>query len=408
MSNKIPALIQFRQHVDTQIQLGKLKAPEDPLIYAIKERQRHEVAHRIDISNHKIGHVDSEGRSYSATRSHLARIFYRDDILNHDDYLYVFDTIGNKSRGILLTQLVNNNCDGYDTLGEKNLWIEAFLKSYSKFPLEENEVSFAGDVLNDGRLLKLLSVHMASAEESAATHLQIEETLTRSGRAHRMNVELHFLKTAFVNEENSIPDQTHIDAWLDQYAIVLELRRENAKSIVGKTQVNLIQNQLRCLSGYESVLVNDKPKLEKVAQALLRSMDEDIDHLIEFMKQPASKAIYAFGKPENKGEGERIGKAMGQFSEAITSGPVEPQKAKHLLELMVISIISVNQKNLQKRDVVEFIDKVKDKVDWGLITKSLNSKGRAVLIDLIPDSDYIIPHLPKQDRGRVLEDDLGI
>lgn len=411
------SLIAFRHHVASLVNEGAFKAPEDPLIYAIKERQASEISHRIDSWNQALTHPNFGEKAWTVTLDHLARLFYRDDILEADDYQFLYSVLSGNSRGILLTQLVANNCDGYDVLGgSPNVWIKKFLQSPDLPPYNHLETDRAGAILQNGRLLKLLSVHVPDPVEAAKAHLAIEATLTETARASRFNVELGFLKSAFGSD--SLPTEEDADTWLEQYQIVLELRKENAKVIVGSTQALLVQNQIKYLANYDRVFDDEGPELikrarpdqlEKIARVLTKCLSEDVDHLIAVLSQPSSKAIRVFGIPENKGGGASIPGSMSKLISAVTQSRfVEEDKRKQLLELMVVTLISTNHKNMNKKEVAGVIDSVKDQIDWKVIVASLNSNGRAALIDLMPDSKLFRAYLPRAERGRVLENDLGM
>lgn len=424
MQQKTPPLIEFRKRVNGMISEGAFKAPEDPLIYAIKERQRLEIAHRIDSEAQELEHQNFGNKHWRMTQDHLARVFYRDDILDPDDYQYLFSVLSGKSRGVLLSQLVKNNCDGVDILGSgANVWVSKFLHSYEHQhnPLEP---SITGAVFHGARLVKLLSVHVPDVAEAAQIHLKIETSLSENPRALRMNVELEYLKTAF-NGVYGAPSTEAADKWLGEYAIVLELRKENAKELKGRTLVNLIENHLRYLDTYDHIEIEPEPsiqlrpgydqfrratdrQLESVFKALSASLNEDLDHLIQFLGQPPSQSVRAFGKPETKGEGSRIPGAMSVFAASLANDLVPPEKSKKLLEQMVVTILSINHKNMGRDKIVKFLDEVKDKVDWKVIVGDLSAKGRAALIDFMPDSKVFRAYLPRADRGRVLENDLGM
>lgn len=405
---RVPPLVQFRHHVDALIQFGQFKAPEDPLIYAIKEKQLSEIAHRIESTIQKESFELPGPPSWTVSRSHLARIFFRDDILGADDYQFLFSNLTDDSRHILLTQLVKGNCHGFDVMQNGNVWISEFLKNYGAPRSAPNQYDRKHDILMDGALVKLLSIHVRDPQEAGKIHLEIERALALESRPVRFNVELHYLKTAFTRDEGVLPTRDQANAWLDEYQIVQELRRENAKIIVGKTQVNLITNQLKYLSQYGQLKGADMQQLEKVAQVLMRNLEEDLDHLVEAMKQPASKAINTFGKPEAKGEGARIPGAMAAFASVLQNELVPADKSKQLLELMVVTLLSTNHKNMDKKEISGFIDLVKDQVDWKVVLDSLNAKGRAALIEVFPDTKYFRAYLPRAERGQVLEQDLGM
>lgn len=424
MQQKTPALIEFRKRVNALIEEGAFKAPEDPLIYAIKERQRFEISHRIENEGQTLDHPNFGDKPWRMTQDHLARVFYRDDILEPDDYQYLFSVLSSKSRGILLSHLVKGNCDGADVLGGgANVWISKFLQSYDH-PHNPLEPSITGAVFHGARLVKLLSAHVPNVIDAAQTHLRIEQSLSDKPRALRMSVELEYLKSAFGGTFGA-PSAKDSDKWLEEYAIVLELRKENAKDLKGKTLINLIENHLRYLGVHDHIEIEPEPsiqlrpgydqfrrasdlQLESVFGALSASLGEDLDHLIEFFRKAPSQAIQAFGKPETKGEGSRIPGAMQVFANSLQNELVPREKSKRLLEQMVVAILSVNHKNMDTRKISEFLDAVKDKVDWSVIVGDLNTKGRTALIQLMPDSKPFRAFLPRADRGRVLENDLGM
>lgn len=419
MTDKVPHLISVRRLVNELILAGKFKAPEDPLIYAIKEREHQEIAHRIDTVNKSYVGLDPEGKSWGASLGHLARIFYRDDVLEADDYQYLFSVLSNKSKGVLLSQLVKGNCDGHDVLGgEPNVWISTFLKAYAGRPRDELEISMADAILNDGRLAKLLSVHVPRPDEAALIHLQVEQTVAANPRAHRMNLELHYLKSAFAGAAEAAGQQD-AEKWIREYNLVLELRKENAKDISGKTQITLIDNYIRQIQAAAPVLQALDPELrnpgsatqgqiQAITRLLTASLHEDLDHLLTFMNQKPTTAVLAFGKPENKGDGQNIPTYMLKLVKNLDSELVPADKSGRLLERMVVTLLSVNRKNIPSTDVRLFLDKVKDKVDWQVVVESLNSKGRAVLIDLMPDTRPFRAYLTRAERGKTLENDLGM
>ena len=424
MQQKIPPLIEFRKRVNALISEGSFKAPEDPLIYAIKERQRFEIAHRIDSEGQVLDHPNFGDKPWRLTQDHLARVFYRDDILEPDDYQYLFSVLSAKSRGILLSQLAKGNCDGVDIRrGSSNVWISKFLQSYDH-PHNPLEPSITGTVIHGARLLKLLAVHVPNVVDAAMTHLRIEKSLSDKTRSLRMHVELEYLKSAF-SWPDGAPSSEDVDKWLGEYAIVLELRKENAKELKGKTLITLIENHLRYLEHHDHVGIEPEPSiklrpgydqfrsakehtLEDVFQALSASLNEDLDHLTQFFTQAPSQAVRAFGKPETKGEGSRIPGAMSIFAVSLSNELVPTAKSKRLLEQMVVMLLSVNHKNMDGQKISKFLDDVKDKVDWKLIVGDLNAKSRAALIEFMPDSSKFRAYLPRADRGRVLENDLGI
>lgn len=419
MTTKSASFIQFRRHVDDLVRAGEFKSPEDPLLYAIKERADREISHRIESWNQA-----TVLPSWDDTQKHLARVFYRADILEPDDYQYLFSALTPRSRGLLLGMLVTNTCAGHDTLsGEPNAWVSKFLQSYSHAhdPLEP---SITGAVILSGGLVRLLAVHVPNPLEAAQIHLEIERSLAEKTRPLRMNVELHYLKSAAPSISGS-PSDKDLDKWLDEYAIVRELRRENAKEINGKTQVLLIDNHLRYLDGqpasvqpanpelqerrsHEHINRVSDPKRNKVFSELTRSLHEDLDHLIAVMGQKPSAAIQAFGKPQNKSDGERIPGAMTVFSESLEKSLVPADKSRRLIERMLVTLLSVSHKNMATADISRFVDKVKDKVDWKSVVQDLGQKGRAALIIVFDDSKYYREHLPRGERGKVLESELGM
>lgn len=419
MTEAVPHLIKFRHHVNELILAGEFKAPEDPLIYAIKEREPREIAHRINSWNQTTVGLDRDGKSWASSLGHLARIFYRDDILEADDYQYLFSELSNQSKGILLTQLVKGNCDGHDVLGgSPNVWIHEFLKAYARHPFDEKEVSIANDVLNQGRLVKLLAVHAPNPADAALIHLQVEQTVAKSPRAHRMNVELEYLGTAFSSAFTTNGSQA-AERWLKEYNLVLELRKENAKEIAGKTQITLIENHLKHLQAWNQVDLGAASaaappgraadhQLETIARMITQSLHEDLDHLIDFMSQKPSSAVLAFGKPENKGDGQNIPTHMLRLTNTLSSDLVPNDKSAKLIERMVVTLLSVNQKNIPATNIKMFLERVRDKVDWKTVVDSLNSKGRAVLIDLMPDNRPFRAFLTRSERGKTLENDLGM
>jgi hypothetical protein len=437
MEKKTPPLIEFRKHVNALISEGAFKAPEDPLIYAIKERQKFEIDHRITCDTQFLDHPNFGQKSWRLTQAHLARIFCREDTLNADDYLYLFSVLTYGARGHLLLQLTANNCDGHDFLaGEQNVWVSRFLQDNDRYAHDPLQVDYADRVFHDAKLLKLLAIHVPDPVQAARAHLEIERTLCQNTRARRFGVELHYLKNAFSTywEKKTQPTLSFLaapsvdaaDKWIEHYNILLELRKENAKTIVGRTQVNLIENQIKHLRAYDNVdeklplIVRKTPafaeykrarkdQLERVAQLLRASLHEDIGYLIAELKQSPSKAILAFGKPENKSDGDRVPSAMDRLRDAVTtSRHVDEGQAKKLLELMLVTLLSVNHKNMQPKEITSFISSVKDKVDWAVVVGSLNAKGRAALIDLFPEREYFRAHLSRADRGKVLEQDLGM
>jgi hypothetical protein len=406
MSTKEAPFIVFRHLVQQMERDGAFKAPEDALLYSIKERQPLEITaqisstKRLDVfERHPIYYSQSEKKG-----SHLANIFFREDYLSPDDYSYLFSVMKMSERSKVLETLVKNECIDHDILnGVKSQWIRAFLEYCASTPLELPKAISAGQVLQEQRLVKLLMAYFPDPEKVVAMHLGIERMLDEDTRAQRNHIEVKHLKNA-----GDLESPTDIERWLKTQKVIEGLRRENQKTIVGSKQSNVLLNQISAFAKIEEAGAQGMAAKSQVISAIKAMVKEDLGLLIEVMKLPASKAIETFGKAGNKGDGERIPSQLKEFADLLETTVVQPDQRKQVLSLMVTRLCEVNQKNMASKEVTMFIDHVKDQVDWEGVVGFMNAKGRKTLMETFTDTSYYRGYLKRDERGKTLESEMGL
>jgi hypothetical protein len=406
MSAKEHPIIVFRKLVHQMDLDGAFKAPEDALLFSIKERQASEIKMQINSSKYLDVHERDPANRYNSMKkgSHLANIFFRDDYLAQDDYTYLFSVMGITDRSKILETLSNNSCIDHDILsGEKSRWIRAFLEDCASRPFQLPRCMNVSEILQEARLVKLLMAYFSDPEKVVSLHLGIERMLEEDTRAQRNHIEVTHLRSA-----GSLETSADIEQWLKTQKVIEGLRLENQKVIVGDKQRNVLLNQIKPFIKIEDSGVEAKAARSAVTIALKAMFKEDLGLLIEVMRLPASKAIEAFGKASTKGEGERIPRLMKDFALLIDTAIAETDQRKQVVSLMVARLCEVNQKNMPTKEVTQFIDYVKDLVDWESVVTCMNAKGRKALMEVFPDTGYYRAYLKRDERGKTLESELGL
>lgn len=403
MSAKEHNIITFRHKVQQLDLEGAFKAPEDALIFSIKERQAYEITMQINSSKYLdvIERHPTSHYQFAKKGSHLANIFFRDDYLAPDDYGYLFSVMKITDRAKVLETLANNSCLDHDILnGQKSPWIKAFLEDSATRPFELPRSMFVSEILQEGRLVKLLMAYFNDPEKVVALHLGIERMLEEDTRAQRNHIEVTHLKRA-----GTLESDADIEQWLKAQKVVEGLRRENQKEIVGEKQSNVLLNQIKAVIQLETSPVEHKASVASSIKAMIR---EDLEFLIQVMKLPASKAMETFGKADTKSGGKAMPGRLSDFALLIDMPSVDPEQRKQVIGLMVSRLCEVNRKNMVTKEVTAFITDVKDKVDWKEVVASMNAKGRKGLMEIFPDTGYYRAYLKRDERGKTLESELGL
>jgi hypothetical protein len=407
MSTKQHPIIAFRHQVREMTEAGAFKAPEDALLYSIKERQASEInvqlqAHRLRIYQ---PHPTFYGQGSEIVGNHLANVFFREDYLSPDDYSYFISDLNSVDRSFVLASLVENKAPDHDLIrGEKSPWIKAFLEDYATREFSLPQSGHVKDVFQKGSLIALLATYFPDPQKAAALHLGIERALEdKDTRPYRHHIEVIHLKQAI-----ELAGPTEMAQWLINQHVLEGLRAENQKTVVGHRQVNTLLNQTNAYQAIKALPEPDKLRLSPVIACIEKMINQDMVLLISVLQQPASKAIEAFGKADTKGEGKRIAENLVNFADLMETSAVEPALRKQALGLMVTKVCEVNQKNLVRQEVSAFIQKVKDQVDWKELVTSMNGKGRAVLMEAFQEAEYYRPYLKRDERGRNLESELGL
>lgn len=413
-----PAFIEFRKKLTAMEKAGEFVEPIGPLVYAIQERQAHEVRFQLQRHNQALAPREVE-------------VFSRPDLLSPDDFKFFFEALKPPQFWLLLTGLSYESSSWLDRDGAwlqpahrgegDHLFLRQFIRDYVRHlnvQGDEAEEGVRSDHLQNGFMTgKLFNLVAALFEPAEAKTIYngLEVVLPEAKvKANRFGIEINLLErlpmaiNSVEGEPNYLGFKMHpgndapeVKAWLQRYALF--------KSISDAPDDNPSRIKNR-FNHYDEGLPKDRkgyhvPVIRKVmGEALLNCAEQ----LIETLSQKSSVALQCFGVPTQKASAAQIPQEMFSLIITVQSSALDPSVQKKLIGQVFITLLNGRGEKMQSSSVKKVLAAAKDSIDWEYCVSKLNAKGRAQLISEFDDSSYFNKYLGNKDLGKSFSKDLGL
>lgn len=404
MSGITPNFIEFRRHVNELIKAGELPLPEDALIYAIKECQDREISYRINttktttVINHN--HVDE----YCA-----AKIFFRTESLNNSDFKYLINSTSFEDKLKLLDTL-------NAIIGSKKSDIEEDSKDQIKGLIasilsseEDNRSRQVASLLGGNGVTVTLSNIYDDATEASYVCKSLNEKLSVDHEMWGFSAYLDILNDAFpLFIGGSDEDLRH---WLK----VETIASHNGELLFFDPvrQHRVVNKLLEVMSG---ITTNDvgrlsssrRTELQPILDLLNRRLNVHLKNFSRTLDMGVTPALLPFGNRNNKTDGAKMPSLMSSFSRRLMTSGLSNDLLSEINTKMLVKLCNGSIKTMPKKEVTNFIETIKNSVNWATAISEMNAKGRALLLDRFSDTKYYRDLISRDERSVAVRDEFEL
>lgn len=404
MSSIAPQFIEFRRHVNELIKAGELPLPEDALIYAIKECQDREISYRINttktttIIDHK--HVDE----YCA-----AKIFFRTESLNDADFKYLINSTSFEDKLKLLDTLNaiigQNKCDLED---EPKAQVRKLIASIISSEVDNRSRQVASLLGGNGVTVTLSNIY-DDATEASYVCKSLNEKLSVDHEMWGFSAYLNILNDAiplFIG--GSDEDLSH---WLK----VETIASHNGELVfLEPIRQHRVVNKL--LEVMMSITTNDvgrltssrRTELQPILDLLGLRLNVHLKTISCTLDMGVTPALLPFGNRNNKTDGAKMPSLMSSFSRRLMTSGLSNDLLTEINTKMLVKLCNGSVKTMPKKEVTNFIETIKDSVNWATAISEMNAKGRALLLDRFSDTKYYRDLISRDERSVAVRDEFEL
>lgn len=404
MSGITPNFIEFRRHVNELIKAGELPLPEDALIYAIKECQDREISYRINttktttVINHN--HVDE----YCA-----AKIFFRTESLNNSDFKYLINSTSFEDKLKLLDTL-------NAIIGSKKGDIEEDSKDQIKGLIasilsseEDNRSRQVASLLGGNGVTVTLSNIYDDATEASLVCKSLNEKIADEHELWGFSAYLNALNAAiplFIC--GSDEDLSH---WLK----VETIASHNGELVFFDPVrqhgvVNKLLEVMMCITTNDvgRLTSSRRTDLQPILDLLGLRLNAHIKNFSRTLDMGVTPALLPFGNRNNKGDGANMPWLMSSFSRRLMKSGLGNDLLTEINTKMLVKLCNGSVKTMPKKEVTNFIETIKDSVNWTTAISGMNAKGRALLIDRFSETKYYRDLISRDERSVAVRDEFEL
>jgi len=406
--------IAFRARLNQMVRAGVFAESMGPLVYAIQERQEHEIRFRVQ-------------EQRMAILPAVIEIFSRSDILSLDDFKFFVNSLSTPGYWHLLCGLTfasdeqhAKDCSwgssSLDKVGDK-LFLTVFFRDCERHLDVECEHIWKDKVSSTflgGRLFPLLA-SVLPAEEARKIYLALESVVEVEKRQDsRYYTERNIVERAPLNlpvELDHItlgltinPGNEAVSAlnWLEKYREFEPLALDSDGASPARIMERVVV--------YGNALSNEPssgqvPMIRDLLSDRLHACTED---LIALLGRKSSLAIQCFGAPTKKALATLIPDEILRFIQKVREYPLKTEDEKRLLAQTLAALLNCRNSYMSSIAVRKVVDEVKDDIDWEYCVGRLSAKGRYQLIQEFSETEYYKHFLKKNDLGVVFSQDLGL
>ncbi len=381
----IRADLEFRKHVSILASENAFKNPEDALLYCIKERNAREFNHQI--------------RSLSMNRPNTAhRLFDRNDVLTEDDYNFVFQHLKTESKLKLLESLLDRNSSANEfDRSDRSPHIRRLL--YSSASLEDSQALGMDVACNNGKLLNLVACYFPKEQEASEVYINLARSTLDKPESNFFSAQITLITDALLMKEAST---RQTDFWHFKSDVTDKVREVFD---LNQNQIHLLTTKLIEASND----LDDVPELIDFKKKIDSRLHVESQRLLESFKVVASQALLAFGTPGTKSGAKSIPEALKRLVRSVrSSNGIDPVVRNQIMTQVVLKLCMVNQRHMQPDAITAIFDEVKQEVDWEVAVKGMNARGREALMKTFKEKNYYQEYLKLEERGAVLEHQLGL
>lgn len=359
------------------MQEGAFENPEDPLIFAIKERVAQEVRLRIATEVTYMPGWNKDAQ-YAA-----AKVFMRPNDLSRDDFDFLMDSMDEAAAISMGKSLISVEASYGSDIYAGRKYIGDFLRRFDRLRDVPN-FSIRG-ILKDTSFLRIIANTLDDPKEASSIYFKICRYSSYDKIDNEKNIsEIHF---RHLNEIGSLEFRGNLlDLWV---------KMENIISKDGMAFYNdypsgnldILQSYIE-IKNYLESRVHATERLKKVYELVSERVGSYSRHLLHSLDRAPNEATKIFGmRTAKKTDPNFMPYMVSTVSKIIESG-MKKDFMSELVTTITAKFLSGHQVDIAQKSRNDYMDMVAGVVDWQKLFGALTPKGKTNLFNTTVDSSH--------------------